>query len=95
MTSYNKNCYSGALLFNQSGKTGVRHLSIIEKSLAELRASVENLEASFQLFEEARAASNGVAEGEQHDMFPSGTGSAVTQRLDTAIKNVEALIGEA
>ena len=68
-------------------------MSVIEKSLAQLRVSVENLEASFQLFEESRAAAaNGAAEGEQHDMFPSGTGNAVTQRLDNAIKNVETLI---
>ena len=69
-------------------------MSNIEESIAQLRVSVENLEASFQLFEEAQKASDETAQGEQHDMFPSGTGNEVTKRLDKAIENVETLIGE-
>lgn len=67
-------------------------MSNIEKSIAQLRVSVENLEASFQLFEENKATAKNDTEGEQPDMFPAGTGDAMNKRLDKAIKDVETLI---
>ena len=72
-------------------------MSSLRQSVEKLTNSVENLEASLQLLEEAQATSKApesAQEGQQHDMFPTGTGDAVAVRVEKAIQNVETLLGE-
>jgi len=67
-------------------------VSQLEKSLNKLGDSVGNLEAAIELLEESAKAA--VPSGGQPDMFSNGTGKIVAKRLDNAIQNVEALLGE-